>query len=120
MSFELLLMEFGLNLDVLRPLYENLSDQIPFDGEQLVETKLSSIDGIGIFSRVDFEEGDFIALARENGLRTPAGRYTNHADVPNATISRVYENLCLKACRHITAGEEILIDYRQAFGAAHE
>lgn len=120
MSFETVLQEWGLTLEILKPLYESLADQIPFDGPQLVETGLSPIDGIGLFAKTAFRPGDSIALARERGKRTPAGRYTNHSDTPNAIVVRREESLYLEACRNINAGEEILIDYRQAFGAARE
>jgi hypothetical protein len=120
MSFEGLLQEFGLTLEIARPLYERIDDQVPFRGGERVETKLSPVDGIGIFARCDFGPGDVIVCMREGSMRTPAGRYTNHSDTPNAQVVHDEKDLVLVACSGIASGEEVLIDYRQAFGAAHE
>jgi len=120
MSFDSMLAEFGLTLEVLRPLYESLEDQIPFDGSQVVETGLSAVDGIGIFSQRSFEPGDCVALCRHGRKRTPVGRYTNHSDSPNARVIHIDTDLYLEAIKPIALGEEILIDYREAFRVSHE
>jgi len=65
--------------------------------------------------------GDLIAPARIAGMRTPAGRYTNHSNTPNsAMILTACGDINLIALRDIEGckggdnGEEITIDYRQA------
>lgn len=120
MSFEDLLHEFGLTLETVQPLYESLEDQVPPRGDEKVETGLSPIHGIGIFARCAFEPGDPIVRMREGRMRTPAGRYTNHSDTPNARVIHDSQGFILTACCPIDIGEELLIDYRQAFEVAHE
>lgn len=106
--------EYGIDLQALKPLYESCQDCIPFEGPQKVTTGLSSIDGIGLFARVPIASGDAICVARAGPSRTPAGRYTNHSDSPNAVMVKTQDEWRWVARRDIAAGEEILIDYRQA------
>lgn len=103
----------GIELQAFKPLYESCLDCIGFNGPQKVTTGISAIDGIGLFARVSIEIGEQIAVARTGPSRTPAGRYTNHSDSPNAVMVRTGDDWCLVACAAIRAGEEILLDYRQ-------
>lgn len=74
----------------------------------------SAIEGKGVFSRTAVASGATICPARLQGMRTPAGRYTNHSVCPNAQMRLDHGNLVsLVALRDIEAGEELTVDYRQ-------
>ena len=108
-----MLEEHGVDLQALTPLYESCEDCISFNGPQKVTTGLSAIDGIGLFARWPIAKGELIAVARTGRFRTPAGRYTNHSDLPNAdAVVSEGEWRWMARC-DIAEDEEILINYRQ-------
>ena len=122
-DFEGALNDIGVDAGLVRSQSENASDLIPFPpGSYCVKTGPSIIEGKGLFATSDIAEGEAIAPARIGGMRTPAGRYTNHAKDPNAAM-RGLDNgdIVLVALRNIGGcrggldGEEITIDYRRAF-----
>ena len=75
----------------------------------------SPVHGTGTFAEVDFAKGSLVSLAQVDGLRTEAGRFTNHDPDPNVLMVRLEGNLVLMAVRDIKADEELFLDYRQAF-----
>ncbi len=89
---------------------ENPNDQILFDMEYGVEVKDSPIQGKGLFATKDFKEG-VICPARFKDMRTPAGRYTNHAINPNCKMLTHDGDVYLKAIKPIKQGDELTIDY---------
>jgi hypothetical protein len=75
----------------------------------------SQREGLGIFSKLNFQKGTAIVPARMDGKRTPAGRYTNHSANPNAIFTKLDgDHIALVAEKDIEAGDEITVDYRQA------
>jgi hypothetical protein len=84
----------------------------------------SFIHGTGLFASKDFGVGDFIIVARIDGKRTIAGRFTNHAARPNAVFipkdGFPPRDIHLMAIYPIQRGQEITIDYRQALAANAE
>lgn len=92
-----------------------------------VQVGNSPIEGKGLFATAPFNIGDVIAPARIAGLRTIAGRYTNHAKLPNATAVR-YANgdISFQAIQYISGnkggqlGDEITVDYRQVVSVNEE
>lgn len=120
LDYELLLQECGIPHELAQQQAENESDQtwLPIGSIRVAE---SPIQGKGLFATVPFRAGDTICLARVNGLRTQAGRYTNHATQPNAKMVLLNNgDIVLQATHDISGcvggnlGEEITIDYRQA------
>ena len=115
----------GFTPEQVREISENEADQTPFPyGEYKVMVAPSSIEGRGLFATGDIAQFEPIAPARINGLRTPAGRYTNHAKIPNAIMVPLPNgDFCLFALRDIAGnsggmiGEEITIDYRETLEA---
>lgn len=114
--------EYNLDATFVRNQVETTSDLIPFpSGSYKVRVADSNIEGKGLFASGNIKEGEVIAPARIDFKRTPAGRYTNHAKVPNAKMVRKDNgDIDLVALRDISGmhggelGEEITIDYRQA------
>lgn len=109
----------GFTPDEVRAISENPDDQCPFPfGEYKVMVAPSQIEGRGLFATGDIARLEPIAPALLNGLRTPAGRYTNHAKNPNATMACIGNDIYLFALRDIAGsrggmiGEEITVDYR--------
>ncbi len=84
---------------------------------QDLEVRESAIQGVGLFARRLFKAGEVIAPALFKGLKTEAGRYTNHAAKPNAKmIVHDENNIDLVAIRDIQ-DEEITTDYRETLRA---
>lgn len=109
-----MLTDHGMDEDKLRPLIENTADQIPFHSEK-ASIGISKIDRQGFLATVDINNGEIISSARLGGMRTPAGRYTNHGSSPNAMMVQTKNNdVFLMSIQDIKAGEEITVDYRQA------
>lgn len=100
----------------VRAIVENEVDQIPMPegaGLKMIVAP-SKIDGLGIFATAGIEPGEMIAPARIKTMRTPAGRYTNHALYPNAFMQVNDCDIHLVADRPIHRGEEITVNYREA------
>ncbi len=84
---------------------------------QDLEVRESAIQGVGLFARRLFKAGEVITPALFKGLKTEAGRYTNHAAKPNARmIVHDENNIDLVATRDIQ-DEEITTDYRETLRA---
>lgn len=114
-DFLVMLAEAGLSHEWMQSITLNTADLIPQpQGFEHVQVRPSSLDGLGLFVDRDIYVGELIAPARINSMRAPAGRYTNHSRSPNAAmVLKPYGNLDLIAVADISAGEEVLIDYRQ-------
>ena len=114
--------ETGISHETARAQSENESDQCAFPfGAWRVKTGASPIDGTGLFATAPISAGEMIAPARVNGMRTPAGRFTNHSKTPNAKMVLhacgdvdLFALRDIAGCRGGQDGEEITIDYRQA------
>lgn len=117
-----MLAEVGISHDVAKAQSENLADQIGFPcGGYPMMISDSLRNGKGVFATADISPGTTIAPARIGGMRTPAGRFTNHSANPNAEmVMRRNGDIDLVAIKEINGckggqiGEEITIDYRQA------
>lgn len=114
------LREYGFTEKQAREQSENEEDQIPFPpGDYKVMVGNSAIEGKGLLATANIEKDEFIAPARINGKRTPAGRYTNHSPTPNAEMRKMQDDIYLVAlseihgCRGGFSGEEITVDYRK-------
>lgn len=111
----------GFTPDEVRAISEFEGDQTPFPyGEYKVMVAPSMIEGRGLFATGNIARLEPIAPARLSGLRTPAGRYTNHSKTPNAMMVQAPNgDFYLYAMRNIAGnqggmiGEEITIDYRE-------
>jgi hypothetical protein len=119
-DFRSLVSEYGYTLEQVRAQSENELDQVPMpEGSWGFKVGKSPIQGKGIIASNDFHDGDLIAPALINGLRTPVGRYCNHSKEPNARfIMSSVNNFDLIAVRDIQGnlagcdGEEITVNYR--------
>lgn len=115
---------WGFDDKTVRAQSEEKSDQIPFpSGGYKVMVADSKIEGKGLFATGNFERGEVIAPARIFGMRTPAGRYTNHAKNANAIMVLrdnmdidLVANLPIKGCQGGNLGEEITVNYGQVLG----
>lgn len=115
---------WGFDDKTVRAQSEEKSDQIPFpSGGYKVMVADSKIEGKGLFATGNFERGEVIAPARISGMRTPAGRYTNHAKNANAIMVLrdnmdidLVANLPIKGCQGGNLGEEITVNYGQVLG----
>lgn len=121
-DYRAMLEEVGIAHEVARAQSENESDQVPMPmGSYAMMVADSQIEGKGVFATATIAAGTVIAPARIGGMRTPAGRFTNHSAMPNAVmVQRPGGDIDLVATRQIAGctggqpGEEITIDYRQA------
>jgi len=115
-DFDRFLIEYGFSRELVQAITENTADQIPMpEGFNSIQLQSSEIQGIGMFAQSDLERGALLAPARIGGMRTPAGRYTNHSPRPSAVFKSLPNgDILMMAKTHIEAGDEITIDYRQA------
>lgn len=122
-DFAAAIAEIGVPAELVREQSENPADQTAFPlGSYKVKVARSPIEGYGLFATADIGAGERIAPARIGGLRTPAGRYTNHAMAPNARMEmagpggdvHLVALAPIAGCHGGTDGEEITIDYRQS------
>jgi len=113
----------GFDAGTVRAQSENEADQVdmPQEFSGVVTVRPSPIDGMGLFASWPISAGDVICPARMDGMRTQAGRYTNHAKTPNAKfVMRECGNIDLVAisdiggCKGGDRGEEITVHYGRA------
>ena len=123
-DYDEILHTFGISHELARQQSENEDDQIWLDIGNVRVTD-SPIEGKGLFATSPISAGEVICPARVNGMRTQAGRYTNHAANPNAVmVATDAGDVNLVALRNIAGcvggdmGEEITIDYRAALRLA--
>lgn len=122
-DFELVVRLAGFTPAAVRSQSENPHDQIkmPSGFAAKFTVRDSAIEGKGVFLSAPVDQDEVIAPARIDGMRTPAGRYTNHAKNPNAKFVKDESgDIWLVATRRIAGcaggsqGEEVTVDYRQA------
>lgn len=122
LDYSAMLQEIDMNESVVRAQSENADDQtiLPHGGYKIKVAK-SQIEGEGLFATADILPGEVIAPARITGLRTIAGRYTNHSPMPNAQMTHAHGgDIDLVALSPITGchggldGEEITVNYRES------
>lgn len=88
------------------------TDDLIDQPENWIEIKESDIQGVGVFTTQDIKSGEHIATARVKDNRTPAGRYANHSDCPNAVCKLNEQYMVFSAIEDIKENSEITLDYR--------
>lgn len=121
-DYKKMLADIGVSRETVVEQSENLVDQISMPSGCKVRVSDSNIQGKGLFAIAPIGEGQVISPARVGGKRTPAGRYTNHSLSPNAKMVKLDNgDIDLMAIKNVQGclggghGEEITIDYRQAY-----
>lgn len=114
-DYQRFLSEYGISEEHVRAVtYSGERHYLPMDD---IEIRESAIQGYGLFAKRLFRAGEIIAPALTDGCKTEAGRYTNHAAIPNARmVVRDDTNIDLVAIREIN-NEEITTDYRETLKA---
>jgi hypothetical protein len=106
--------EYGFSEELVREQSVNTEDVISIPTFDCVEIRESNIEGVGLFARVPFPNGATVMPARIADKRTQAGRYTNHARLPNATMKfHTNGNPYLVTIADVDVGEELTVDYRE-------
>ena len=121
-DFDLMVLESGFDKETIEKQSKNEGDQIEMNEyfESKASVRDSNIHGIGLFATSSFHKGEMIGPARINGKRTIAGRYVNHAKMPNCIFKKfgndvfLFANEELKGCHGGDKGTELTVDYRQA------
>lgn len=111
-DFELFMHQAGITKQELDAISQIECDMIDMPHGYGVEVRQSTLHGNGLFATKDFNAGDILCPGRLNGKRTPAGRYTNHANQCNIIPTKDGDDIYAVAVRNIRAGDEILVDYR--------
>ena len=106
--------EIGVPQARIEAIVTNHDDLVSMPDGFDVEVKSSRLHGLGLYALRAFATGEIICPGRVDGHRTPAGRFINHSRTPNAKSFRVDDDIAAMAIREIRAGEEVLIDYRDA------
>jgi len=110
-DYKHMLSEYGHDEKTVRAQSENESDQIHVESDNCA-VNISNINDLGLIASVEILAGVAIMPARIKGMRTMAGRYTNHALIPNAIMVMTGDDINLIAIRNILPGEEITTNYR--------
>lgn len=122
-DFDLVVRLAGFTPAVVRAQAENPHDQIPMPCgfAKKFTVRESAIEGKGVFLSAPAEQDEVIAPARIDGMRTPAGRYTNHSKIPNSNFVKdergdiwLVANQRIAGCSGGSQGDEVTVDYRQA------
>lgn len=122
-DFGAMLREVGISEETARAQSENEADQcaMPPEYASRFVVRSSPIEGRGAFLSEPARAGEYIAPARLGGKRTPAGRFVNHAVLPNARFMlddcgdvHLYAVRDIAGCVGGSAGDEVTIDYREA------
>ena len=111
-DYNLFLHQLGTTDAEILKIAQNESDLIDMPEGVFVELKPSSIHGTGLFAAKDFEVGEVVCPGRLNGKRTPGGRFINHSQNSNIQPELVGNDIFAVAARKISAGDELLVDYR--------
>jgi len=113
------LTEMGLDKDIFQGVGHTIG--LPFDGFKIKVSK-SRIHGKGIFATAEIQSGEIIGPALIKSQITVLKKYSNHSRYPNAKfIIGKDRNIDLIAterifgCRGGFDGDEITVDYREAF-----
>lgn len=119
-DYALFLSEHSLDADEVRRMSEYAGDLVLMPEGVPLEIGPSPIEGQGMFATADIEPWQLIAPVRIGSCRTPAGRFINHG-APNAFFVALENgDLDLVSVCPIKAGDEVLIDYRQALSVNQE
>lgn len=122
-DFSKMIEAYGFSEEFVRAVSEEITDRIdmPKEWRNYVAVRPSSIEGSGLFSMITVSAGDVICPARINGMRTEAGRFTNHSKSPNAKFVAgddgdifLVAMQDIDACHGNSTDTEITVDYRQA------
>ncbi len=106
--------QYGFSEELVREQSVNTDDVIAIPTWDTVEVADSRIEGVGLFALVPFPTGSTVMPARVGDKRTQAGRYTNHARLPNATMQfHANGNPYLVTIADVWAGDELTVDYRE-------
>lgn len=111
-DYGLFLHQLGTTDERLNKIVQIESDLIDMPDGFFVELKPSEIHGQGLFATKDFAAGETVCPGRLDGKRTPAGRYMNHSANSNIRSELIGDDIFAVAARKISAGEELLVDYR--------
>lgn len=122
-DFDAMLREVGIEAETARAQSENEDDQcaMPPECASRFVVRRSPIEGRGAFLSEPAKAGEYIAPARLDGKRTPAGRFVNHAALPNARFAlddrgdvHLYAVRDIAGCMGGSVGDEVTVDYREA------
>lgn len=109
------LSDIGVSHDVAFSQSINESDYKEIDLTKFgLVVSQSPIHGNGLFTLNDISAGSFICFARVNGVRSQAGRFSNHSANPNCEMRASGDDIALFSTRDIGNGDELTIDYRQS------
>lgn len=113
-DFELLLFELCIDRALMEAQVSETRDLVPFPpGQWSVKVCASPVHGLGLFATRGISAGEQIAPARYRGMRTPAGRYTNHHPRANAIAVADGDDILFIANQPIASDAEVVVNYRQ-------
>ena len=111
-DYQLFLHQLGMADSDVAKIAQIESDLIDMPNGYSVEIKPSKIQGRGLFATKSFDVGETVCPGRLDGKRTPGGRFINHAQNNNVKPEMVNDDIFAVATRKISAGDELLVDYR--------
>lgn len=113
-DFDAFLHQLGMTQNEMDKIVHIESDLMDMPKGVAVELQDSPIHGKGLFAMRDFEEGEVVCPGRLDGKRTPGGRFINHSPNCNVKPQKNGDDIYAIAVRKISAGDELLVDYRES------
>jgi hypothetical protein len=112
----------SINLDESQALQHmnssNKLRELPSHLKNRFELKSSPIEGLGVFSKIDYGVGQYLGPARQHGTRTIFGRYVNHSRRPNSEIRIEPDGtINMYALKRINGGDEVTSSYHSTLEA---
>lgn len=115
-DYKLFLTEIGMTEALARSISETTDDQTSdIESVSKIYIDKSPLQGLGVFAKQDFIEGDEIGIAKIGNLRTLIGRYANHSKNTNCTFELCDNLVKVIANKAISQNTEITFDYREVF-----
>ncbi|MDA3807372.1 MAG: SET domain-containing protein-lysine N-methyltransferase [Thiomicrorhabdus sp.] len=112
-DYQIMIEDIGFTEEKVQEIVQNEEDQTELpEGYEFISVLPSKIHGNGLFSDIKIQANTVICPARINDKRTIAGRYSNHAQEPNANMLVTNHGVDLVSLRNINAEEEITVNYR--------
>lgn len=121
-AYKNLLAQHGITPEIdrrLTALYADMQDVIGFPEGVKVRVAPSPIDGRGIFTTAPVARNERLCAIRVGVSRTPAGRFLNHSDAPNAVCVLDGGAVYIYANQPLAAGREVLVSYRDVLDTTH-
>ena len=107
------LQEVGLTQEQVDAAFALCENYITRNDSDKYKLATSEIHGTGVVASESVPQGTTIGTLREGNSWTEAGRYMNHAQLPNTTLVADGKYLDIVTTASVASGEELTVNYRE-------